>query len=123
METQIPDAMKTSSDEQSWDSRDDRTTVNTDKTLVPGATSMSNEEQEWNSRDDKTTVDTDKDVYIRREKAWNTTHQELERCETVAGHLEHFVVGGELVRRLNGAGNFISQDGEYRPHEYCVTWS
>ena len=59
METQIPDATKASSDEQSWDSRDDRTTVNTDETLVPGETSMSSAEQEWNSRDDRSTVDTD----------------------------------------------------------------
>ena len=130
METQVPKTTERRNEEHedSWDSRDENTVVNTDDTLVPGAAaSMSSDEKEWISRDERTTVDTtDEDrTTFSREEAWRVTHQELSRCEAVAGHLEHFVIGGELVRRLNGAGKFLTQgaDCRYRPEEYSTTWN
>ena len=126
---QIPETTERLSDEHegSWDSRDEDTVINTDDTLVRGtAASMSSEEKEWGSPEEKTTVDTtdDERTTLSREEAWHITHQELSRCEAVAGHLEHYVIGGELVRKLNGAGKFIAQtpNCRYRPEEYCTSW-
>ena len=124
---QITETAERLSDRGSWDSRDENTVMNTDDTLVPGrSASMSSKERDWRSPAEKTTVDTTDDdrITLSKEEAWRVTHQELNRCEAVAGHLEHFIVGGELVRRLNGAGKHIiaTSDGRYRPEEYCTSW-
>ena len=123
---QIAETTEKLSDGGSWDSRDEYTVINTDDTLAPGpAASMSSDEKEWRSPAEKTTVDTTDDdrITLSKEEAWRVTHQELNRCEAVAGHLEHFIVGGKLVRRLNGAGKHIiaTSEGRYRPEEYSMS--
>ena len=123
----ITEATEKLSDGSSWDSRDEYTVINTDDTLAPGPeASMSSDEKEWRSPEEKTTVDTTDDdrTTLSKEEAWRVTQQELNRCEAVAGHLEHFIVGGELVRRLKGAGEQISatSGGKYRPEEHGISW-